>query len=225
MRLVVDADNLETRVVAECVQQRRPVMAWHAPRRPDIHDADLPRTSPASGREWACPCRSGRGVRAASLRAPAVDQHRGNLRRIAGSQPQKEQRRQTAEDDERDRRGPAAAAGSRPGHVRIALRGHDGPDAGRAERRVTPLTSRSRRMARWRRWSAITQPISTTTTRGRCIGGGREVRVLAEVHVRRLKPARPTPAAGAACERAGAGSRCAWPPDAASGTATRRRSP
>src|ERR1043165_2002830 len=45
--LVVDADDLQPLVLAEGGEQRRLVMTGHAPRRPDIDDADL---APERGR-------------------------------------------------------------------------------------------------------------------------------------------------------------------------------
>src|SRR5712672_3055096 len=76
--LVIDADHLQPLVLAEFRQQRRFVVTWHAPRRPDVDDADLafeqggiePRYLPALSLEAF-------QRRQRSLRCRAADQRRG----------------------------------------------------------------------------------------------------------------------------------------------------
>ncbi len=98
---LVDADHLHAlrmQLLAEREQQRRLVMARHAPRRPDIDDADMPfeggrveARHRRAGADQAVQCRQ------LGQRRRVADQGRGNSRGIAGAQAKPEDRGQAGE--------------------------------------------------------------------------------------------------------------------------------
>src|SRR5262249_47683757 len=91
--LVVHADQLQSRILAEFGEQRRLVVARHAPGRPDIDDADLALEHGGiePGHRFAVAFEAVER-RQGRLRRRTTDQRRGNFRGIAVAEAQPEQR-------------------------------------------------------------------------------------------------------------------------------------
>ena len=100
--LVVDAGDADARVGGELDEQRRLVVARHAPRRPDVEHGHLAleRRAVEARHRLAVAIEAG-NRRQAGLRRFAADQRGRNARRIAGAEPVHEQRRQCQERQQR----------------------------------------------------------------------------------------------------------------------------
>ena len=153
--LVVDADQLQPLVLAELGQQRRFVMARHAPGGPDVDDADLALEhggiEPGHRRAVV---EQGPPAAAAGFAAP------GGRSGRTGFSTDRRRRAGTRTAPRAPRRRPAAAPSARTRAAACGDVGDVGSMMGslisisaalRPERRTTPLASSSRRRCFWRR--------------------------------------------------------------------------